>query len=51
MMPYGFSNAHATFMCLKNDVLHPLLDSFFMVYLYDILIFSSTWEEPIEHIK
>jgi hypothetical protein len=34
-----------------NDVLHPLLDYFVIVYLDDILIFNSTLEEHISHLK
>ena len=34
-----------------NDVLRPFLDDFFIVYLDDILIFSKSREERIEHVK
>jgi hypothetical protein len=37
------SDVMATFMDLMNDELCPFLDSFFIVYLEDILMFSSTW--------
>jgi hypothetical protein len=43
-------NAPTTFMILLNDVLRPYLDSFFIIYLDDILIYMSTWEERISHI-
>jgi hypothetical protein len=33
-----------------NDVLHPYLDSFVIVYLDDILVYISTWEEHISHL-
>ena len=33
-----------------NGVLHPYLDSFVIVYLDDILVYSSTSEEHISHI-
>jgi len=41
-MPYSLCNAPTTFMRLMNDVLCTLLDSFVVVYLDDIFVFSST---------
>jgi hypothetical protein len=34
-----------------NDVLSPFLDDFVIVYLDDILIFSKSREEHIEHVN
>jgi hypothetical protein len=39
-----------TFMRPMNDILHPYLDSFVIVYLDDILVYSATWEENISHL-
>jgi hypothetical protein len=50
VMPFGLCNALDTFMRLMNDVLHPYLDSFVIVYLTDILLYSATWEENISHL-
>lgn len=37
-------------MRLMNDVQFPFIDSFFIVYLDDILVYSATWEEHISHL-
>ena len=49
-MPFGLRNAPATFQRLVRRVLTGL-ESFTGAYLDDIIIFSSTWSEHLEHIK
>eukprot|EP00253_Pinus_taeda_P001551 PITA_01551 len=44
-------NAPATFMRLMDDILQPFVNSFVVVYLDDILIFSHSWEEHLHHIR
>jgi hypothetical protein len=34
-----------------NDIFHDLLDIYVIVYLDNILIFSKTKEEHVEHVK
>jgi hypothetical protein len=51
VMSFGLCNAPTTFMCVMNDVFKPYLDDFVIVYLDDILIFSSTWDEHVRHVK
>ena len=51
VMPLGLTNALATFMRLMDDILQPFTNSFVVVYLDDILIFSQTSEEQLHHIR
>jgi hypothetical protein len=51
VVPIFLTNAPTTFMRLMDDVFRPFTNSFFMVYLDEILIFNRTWEEHIWHIQ
>ena len=49
VMPFGLSNAPATFQSAMHTLFHDLLDKFVIVYLDDILIYSPTIQLHHQH--
>ena len=51
VMPFGLTNAPATFWNLMNDVFHEYVDHFVVVYLDDMVIYSESLEDHLEHLR
>ena len=51
VMPFGHCNSPGTFQHFINDILRPYLDTFVIVYLDDIVIYSASREEHTQHVK
>ena len=50
VMTFGLTNAPASFQGLMNKVFRQQLEKSVVVYLDDIMIYSKTWKEHLQHI-
>ncbi|KAL0146720.1 hypothetical protein M9458_058060, partial [Cirrhinus mrigala] len=50
-MPYGLRNSAVTFQCLMERVLADLRGKICFVYIDDIIIYSKTLEQHIQHLN
>ncbi|GJW47736.1 putative reverse transcriptase domain-containing protein [Tanacetum coccineum] len=50
-MPFGLTNSPALLMDLMNRVCRHYLDKFVIVFIDDILIYTKTQEEHVEHLR
>ena len=51
VLSFGLTNAPATFMTMMNDIFRDYLDSFIIVYIDDILVYSKNEEEHEKHLE
>nr|XP_016511041.1 PREDICTED: RNA-directed DNA polymerase homolog [Nicotiana tabacum] len=51
VMPFVLTNAPAIFCTLMSQVFREYIDEFVVVYLDDIVVYSQTMEEHLEHLR
>lgn len=49
-MPFGLRNGPAIFQRIMQGILAPFLWIFALVYIDDIVVYSKSWEEHLEHL-
>ncbi|GBG88525.1 hypothetical protein CBR_g47995 [Chara braunii] len=51
VMPFGLTNTPATFHAAMTNEFHAMLDRFVLVNLDDILVYSRSLEDHLEHLR
>ncbi|KAK3559259.1 hypothetical protein QTP86_008828 [Hemibagrus guttatus] len=51
IMPFGLTNAPAVFQSLINEVFQDILGKWVSVYIDDILVYSTSLEEHVHHVR
>jgi hypothetical protein len=51
VMPFGLTNAPATFQRVMDKIFYEVKEKYVLVYLDDINIYSTSFEEHLEHLQ
>lgn len=51
VMPFRLSNSPSVFQAFINNVFRDMLNRWVIVYIDDILMYSESYEEHVEHVR
>ncbi|KAI2645046.1 Transposon Tf2-9 polyprotein [Labeo rohita] len=51
VMPFGLANSPSYFQAFINDVFRDMLNRWVIVYIDDILIYSNTFTDHVQHVR
>ncbi|KAL0147487.1 hypothetical protein M9458_057202 [Cirrhinus mrigala] len=51
VMPFGLANSPSFFQAFVNEVFRDMLNRWVIVYIDDILIYSSSYAEHVQHVR
>ncbi|KAL0175542.1 hypothetical protein M9458_027872, partial [Cirrhinus mrigala] len=51
VMPFGLANSPSYFQAFVNDVFRDMLNRWVIVYIDDILIYSNSYSEHVQHVR
>ncbi|KAL0161008.1 hypothetical protein M9458_044733, partial [Cirrhinus mrigala] len=51
VMPFGLANSPSCFQAFVNEVFRDMLNQWVIVYIDDILIYSNSYSEHVQHVR
>jgi hypothetical protein len=51
VMPFGLTNAPTMFCTFMNNIFLEWFDDFMVIYIDDVLVYSNSMEEHVEHLR
>jgi hypothetical protein len=51
VMLFGLMNTPVTFEVLINELLHPYLRRFILVFFDNILVYNNSWSKHLQHVR